>query len=317
MKKLFTLISMIILFTACGQNNRKKTKMKKSFDKIASAYKEVKHYDKEPKYYIESYQSGCYYEIYVNDFIVFKHYKNVGLANHAVCINSKILKSGPQKVTIKLYPLGKVDNKNFTTIDPSDSFRLKIFMRDQKKSYRSFKYEFLKEYHANIETSVPYFEETIVFNAEVPYKIEGWSNSQNLKEMDQELLEREVLAYYNDFAKVISEKNIEKWQNLILKREKEVAKSNFFKQEDSERISESLKSSLDSEYLEVLPIDNYNMIIYGDNHMVKLESKKFRKKSALITIEEKKYNGKPRKAYVFHGLTLHKPKGSNTLEIIR
>ena len=318
--KSFSSIILVLCFlfclTSCGQNTKNK-KMKNYFSKIGNLYSEVKHYNTEPEYFVEGYQSGCYYEIYVNDILVFKHYENVGLANHAVSINSKILKSGPQKITIKLFPLGEIDGENYTTIDPDDSFRLKIFSRDKQKPYKAFDYDFLQEHKVDIKTSVPYFEETITFNAEVPYTLEGWSNSQVLTEIDQDVLEQEVLLFYNKFSNTVSKKEKSVWENEIYNREKEIAFSRYFNEDDSKRIADDLSLSLQSEYLEVLPIENYNMVFYGNGRIVKLESKKFKKKSALISIEERDSNGQPRKAYIFHGLALHKPKGSNKLEIIR
>ena len=96
-------------------------------------------------------------------------------------INDDIMKSGTQKVTIQLFPLGEVDGKRYDTIDPDDSFRLKIYARDQNKKYEPFQYDYLFEHEVEITDSTPYFEETITFEAEVPYELEGWQNSQDLR----------------------------------------------------------------------------------------------------------------------------------------
>ena len=232
----------IILFgflglAACGQSKKSKKQMKnRPINRIFELHKGKLDYSSMPAFYIEGYQSGCFYEILVNDILVFKHYKNVGLSNHAVPINDNILKSGLQKVTIKLYPLGEIDGKNYTTIDPDDSFRLKIFSRDKKKPYEAFDYDFLFEHAVEIPSSVPYFEETITFNAEVPYELEGWSNSQNLKEMDQEQLEKEVLVFYEKYADVIYNQDEEAWVKLVEKREKEYFKAVYYNDKKSEEL---------------------------------------------------------------------------------
>ena len=235
-KNILTLISLSIIFTACGQTNKKTKKTMKNRP-IAQLYKNAEKLDyaSMPQYYIEGYQSGCYYELYVNGIMVFSHYQNVGLSNHAVPINDDILKSGPQEVTIKLFPLGEVDGQNFTTIDPDDSFRLKIFSRDKNKKYKAFKYETLTEHSVDIKTNVPYFEETIIFNAEVPYELEGWSNSQVLTDMDQEDLEKEVLIFYKNYADVIYNQDEEAWVEMIKNREQEYFKAVFYNLDSSNK----------------------------------------------------------------------------------
>ncbi|WP_062063032.1 hypothetical protein [Aquimarina longa] len=315
-KQIIAVICCFITLASCGQDHKKKN-MNNSFNKIANLYKEVEHYNIEPEYYIEGYQSGCFYEILVNDVLVFKHYENVGLMNHATPINSRILKSGSQKVTIKLFPLGKIDSKEYTTIDADDSFRLKIFKRDKKQPYEAGDYDIVKEHYATLTDGLPYYEETFTFEAEVPYELKGWSESQVLTEMDQKELEKEVLSYYKDFSKIISKKNSEIWQDKLINREKEIAQANYFKKEDTKEIAEEYLESIKTNFFEMLPIENYELVFYGDGKIVKLESKEHKKESALISIEERDYQGIARKAYIFHGLSLHKLKDSNKLEIIR
>ena len=307
----------LFCLTACGQN-----KQDVNTRPITQLYENEKQldYPSMPQYYLEGYQSGCYYELYINGILVFKHYENVGLSNHAVNINQNILQSGLQEVTIKLFPLGEIDGENYTTIDPDDSFRLKIFSRDKQKPYKAFDYDFLQEHKVDIKTSVPYFEETITFNVEVPYTLEGWSNSQVLTDMDQDVLEQEILAFYENYATIINTQDEKAWVELIETREKEYFKAVFYNDNNDEELKariEDFTVTFDSDFQEKFPLDNYEMLFSKDGKTVTLKSTEHRGRSPLnygieIIKNEQSYKYK-RNRYLF----LHKPKGSNKLEIIR
>ena len=306
-----------LFFSTCGQN-KKQMKNRPIPQMYANA--EKLDYKSMPNYYIEGYQSGCYFELYINGIMVFKHYRNVGLSNHAVNINQNILKSGPQQITIKLYPLGEIDGKNYNTIDPNDSFRLKIFSRDKNKPYKAFDYDFLKEHEVKIPTSVPYFEETITFNAEVPYELEGWSNSQNLKKMDQNVLEKEVLDFYKKYDDVIYNKDEQTWVDLIKNRELDYFRSVFYNDKKSEEYKERIDSFLeifDNDYKKRYPLDKYEILFSDNGKIVTLKSVQRKGKSAFSYGVEKNINGQLQTGRASRYLFLHKPKGSNKLEIIR
>ena len=320
LKNIFTLLSLSIIFVACGQTKKRKKTMKNRPITQLYANAEKLDYSSMPQYYIEGYQSGCYYELYVNGIMVFEHYKNVGLSNHAVPINDDILKSGPQQVTIKLFPLGEIDGKNYTTIDPDDSFRLKIFARDKNKPYKAFDYDFLKEHEVKIPTSVPYFEETITFNAEVPYELEGWSNSQNLKEMDEDTLEKEMLVFYENYANVINNQDEEVWVKLIEKREQEYFKAVLYNNKKSEELKERITSFLEpfnSEFKKRYPLDKHEILFSNDGKIVTFKSIENKGQSAFSYGIKVDIDGDLLEVRDSRFLFLHKPKGSNKLEIIR
>jgi hypothetical protein len=314
-------VAAIFLCKIYGQSK----KTSKHFKKIENIYKSVQHFDTEPEYYIEGHQSGCYYEIYVNDILVFKYYKNIGLANHATLINAKILKSGTQTVTVKLFPLGKVGGENYLTLDDDTRFELEIFKRDKTTPWEGLDYDVVKTYFAPTVTGEDtgafkhagalMYEETFTFEAKVPYELKGWSESQNLK--NQEGLEEEVLTFYKNFGRIMSGRNYDEWERLIYEKEKEIAFSKYANKDDMKRIYRTYYANVKTNILEVQEIKDYELTYYANGNIVCLESKKLRKESALITIQEREYKGKPRKAYVTPVLYLHKPKDSNKLEIIR
>ncbi|WP_148639420.1 hypothetical protein [Aquimarina longa] len=287
-------------------------------NKIYKLHEQKIEYTTMPQYFIEGYQSGCYYEIYVNGFIMFKHYKNVGLMNHAVPINDVILKSGSQKVTIKLFPLGKIDDKEYTTIDADDSFRLKIFKRDKKQPYEAGDYDVVKEHYATLTDGLPYYEETFTFEAEVPYELKGWSESQVLTEMDQDQLEKEILDVYKRYGNILKNHKEDEWVNLIYNIEKETNHSiNYFDKEKIKLRTDYFTNTFDNEDIEIKPLDKYKIVFSGDGKVVSLQSTERRGKSAFSFIENIDYQGERQKVRTSRFIYLHKPKGSNKLEIIR
>ncbi|WP_148639442.1 hypothetical protein [Aquimarina longa] len=310
------LLSVFVFCGSCAQDH-KNNNMKRPIERLYSNVESL-DYTTMPQYFIEGYQSGCFYEVYINDVLVFKHYKNVGLMNHAISINDMILQSGLQEVTIKLFPLGKIDDKEYTTIDANDSFRLKIFKRDKKQPYEAGDYDIVKEYYAPLTNGLPYYEETFTFEAEVPYQLKGWSESQVLTEMDQKELEQEILAFYKEYGQILENRDEEKWVNFVMKREKERVHSiDYFDKENINKRTTEYIHAFDNEILEVQPLDPYKMTFYGNGRLVTLRSLKKTGKSAFFTIEQDEDENGKYKVYQFYYLFLHKPKGSNKLEIIR
>ena len=313
---------------ACGQNKKKQMKNRP----IAQLYKKIKKlkYTSMPQYYIEGYQSGCFYEIYINDILAFEHYENVGLANHAVVINDLILKSGLQKVTIKLFPLGKIGNEEYPVLTSKARFDLAIFKRDKATPWEGLNYDVVKEYFAPTisgeshgafkNEGLPYFEETFTFDAEVPYELEGWNDSQNLKEIDQEVLEKEILNFYKEYADVIYNQDEEKWVKMNQKKELNYLKSVYYndvKSDEFEARIESFKEIFDSNFTKKYPLDKYEILFSNEGRVVTLKSIENKGKSAFSYGIKVNIDGELLEVEDSEYIYLHKPKGSNKLEIIR
>lgn len=316
---------------ACGQENTKQkgTMKKRPIERLYASLDSLK-YSSMPQYFIEGYQSGCFYEIYVNGILTFKHYENVGLSNHAVPINDVILKSGTQKVTVKLFPLGKIGDKEYTTLEDNARFRLKIFKRDKATPWEGLDYDVVKEYFAPTttgkdtgsfkHTGVPMYEETFTFEAEVPYELTGWSESQVLSEIDQDVLEKEILAFYDNYANIINNQNEEEWVQLVRNKELEYIKAVYYNDSKTEEIQGRIKEFIlpfDSKFKERFPLDEYEIVFGGNGKVVTLKSLVEPGESPFYYGVEEIKNGESYKYKDYRYLFLHKPKDSNQLEIIR
>ena len=91
-------------------------------DKLAS---NIKHYDYEPMYYLTYVQNVCYSEILVNDIPVNKNFQEIGDGG-TVPINNCIFKSGIQKVTFRLYPVGKNKDFDFPTLVDNTEMKIEV-----------------------------------------------------------------------------------------------------------------------------------------------------------------------------------------------
>ncbi|MBO0593976.1 hypothetical protein I2486_21460 [Cellulophaga sp. E16_2] len=319
----------IFTVLACGQNNKiSKNDIKNR--PIEKLYKDLKplNYNSMPQYYIESNQSGCFYEIWVNGILVLEHFENVGLMNNAIPINDDILKSGLQEITVKLFPLGEIDGINYPNLTKKTRFNLEVFKRDKTTPWEGLDYEIVTNYFAPTTSGeeagpfahpgVPTYEETFRFNAEVPYELNGWSNSQIIK--GQKGIEKEILNFYEEYSKVIQNQDEEKWVEMVKNRELEYFNSIYYNDKKDEEFKERISSfinTFDNEYLEKVPLDNYSISFSKNGKIVTLKSLDNPGASAFSYIEKIDYNGKRVKSRNFPYLFLHKPKGSNKLEIIR
>ncbi|MDO6519046.1 hypothetical protein [Zobellia uliginosa] len=328
-KKPLLALVFIAVFTllACGQNKKNNSDMKnRPINQLYNNAKPLK-YDSMPQYFIEAHQSGCFYEIWVNGILVFKHYQNTGLMNHAFPINNFISESGLQEVTIKLFPLGEIDGKEYPTLTERTRFTLEIFKRDKATPWEGLDYDVVHYYFAPTTTGeeagpfahadTPMYEETFTFNAEVPYKLKGWSDSQVIE--GQEGIEQEVLDFYEEYADVIQSQDEAKWVEMVKNRERDFLKAVYYNDKEEEgfkkRIAEYY-NIFDNEYLEKRRLDKYNLVFSSNGKIVTLKSTEREGFSAFSFILNKDRQGNRSKAISYRYIFLHKPKGSNKLEII-
>jgi hypothetical protein len=330
MKKITTILLIIVFYlTACSQQAEKNTKSNLIKDQemndtlitsknfVEKVAQKVKHYEREPIwfYYIVN---RSYYEIYTNDLPTQKYYGEGGLANR-IEFNKSILKTGKQKIRIRIFP----DDEN---AELSFYFRVKIgyYFKDKPRyddHIITKEIEFQKSDFKKTGENV--YETTYEFEAEVPYENKGWSEGQDLRKYDPKELEKAVLAFYQKMWDIYNDKSkIDAQFPLIYNREVESAQSQYFDKND---IEESLSFYLDPynlEYFAMQPIENYKMVYYGDGKMVVLEStsmdKRFR---GTIAIWAKiKFNGQETVRSYLPDLYLYLPQGKSLedgLEIIR
>lgn len=272
MNKIILYLIVLINISACAQDKNKKTENMNEITSqnfVDKVLENVKHYDKEPEYLLRI-GNNTMYEVLVNDIPVYKHYRETQLIS-PIEINYAILKSGSQKVTFRLYSF---DDNGFAD---NNGINLRILTRDKKDVDRvglgkaPEKLLLEREILVN-KKGEKYFEGEITFEAEVPYENIGWSEGQDLTKFDQKELENAVVAFYQKMWNIYNDESKKEEQfPLIVEREREIARSKYYSPKDLEEIlKENLLPYTNSTY-EMLPLENYKMVFYGDGKSVALE----------------------------------------------
>ncbi|MBP2617813.1 hypothetical protein [Chryseobacterium jejuense] len=181
-------------------------------EKVSS---QIKHYDKEPLYYFRINKQNCLVRAYINDVNIYDDYE---LSNVITPIEiSNILKSGPQKVTVKMYPVGDLINKDLgleneppaTILSDKAKVDISVVMMDNK-SKKGFDDEKIITTEVNPKGAAgkEFYEFSFTFNAEVPYEFEGWEKGQDLRKLNQELLRKKAVEFYQMVGKLYLNKDL-------------------------------------------------------------------------------------------------------------
>ncbi len=262
---------------------------------------------KNKEYYL-AFKYPVPFEILVNDVVVEKEMEN-GM-NGANNINQFILKNGAQKVKIKIFhPYASKGGK----LKPNDFKLLQAGIYISKNNSEEEMTIVKSLEFPDIDTPVPYFEYEWQFEAELPFILEGWKNSQNLKDMDESILEKEVLKKFTELRNSLDSGNSSKFLEEIKKCNQDFYKSNYFSKKEISDYESNLSDFYSSQSGNMLPIEGYKLRILGDGKAVTLEriDNKYMGECVLIAEDPKE------KLLYQNYVILHKPQNSDNFEIIR
>ena len=279
--------------------------------------KQVKHYPSEPQYVMHYFNGVCNFEIYINDFKVVKSFNNESFKT-SERINPFLLSKNNQ-LKIILYPKDSVNKLNLqagldlkvNSYENTDRFSI------EKQQSNLFIYQTPEDENGFFKyAGKEYFEQTVAFTLpDVPYKIEGWKDSQDLRNFDKKLLEQKVLQAYQMIQKSFKERDLDKIAQFSYNKMKDQAIAQYFDEEEVQEGWEELISIAGGDNLEFFPLENYELVFYGEGRLVGLKSKKkdkgFRGASALLC--KFKREGKWVGAELDY--LLHIPKGKTEFEI--
>jgi len=221
----------------------------------------------EPFYQLEIKTANCYIEVLVNDLPIFCNYENGGMAVDYP-INDAILKSGKQSLEVRI-----IAPKGETSISKYAHYEIKVFVKEANKeaSGRELVYTLpMSEDFRN--TPLPVIIHKNTFEAEVPYHNIGWSNSLDLKELDKNQLLQEIKTYLTKITSIYNGRKELEYEKLYNSRMEEHSKSFYLTQEEMSDYKDSTFLGL-PEKLESIDWDLYQMVFYGDNRLVSLQTK--------------------------------------------
>lgn len=288
--------------------------------------KMIKHFPKEPLYYVYMDHEQCFFEILVNDIPAFRYFQDGGIMS-PVLLNNFIAKSGKQKLTYRLYPHNEREQgEGFKELTPYTRFNLTLYSRDNADTLTSFDKQVKVLEHVNpkkedgktfIGAGLPYYEYTVEFNANVPYEQSpSLDAAVDLRTMDKKVLEEKAVEAYKYFGKLVGEKNKDQYFSLVFNSDMRQLQSEYY---TPEHLKENGKDDLfyfDTPSFKLEPLENYAMKIYGDGKLVCLEHRstdtRLRGRSSIWG----KYNAEEGGVRVrFLRILLYIPKGKDTFEI--
>lgn len=255
-KLFFSLL--MVCFYGCSQNKTKSIMQNPEITEkniINKLSEEIKRYDYEPKYYLSYEQNGCYSEILINDIPVNKNFTEIA-DGRTIVVNNCIFKSGIQKVTVKLYSIGKNKEFDFSTFIDETDMKIEITESDNKK--RDIKGKELVSYVTPITTfrnadgyertkfegsGKDYYEASFTFNATIPYKVEGFENARDLREWNKETLFKKLLLEYNEVKDIYQNKEYDNIARISFNNLKNQFVSEY---QNREYISEVWEMLMDS-----------------------------------------------------------------------
>ena len=331
---LYVLI-LIMAFQSCAQQKQENKTMstEQAHQMMEELYKKVQYQDQKIFYDLKVFNGACNYKIWVNDMPVYNMFKGAR-GELSFMVNGKILKSGKQTLKIKIYPFW--DRKNQKWEDYLSKYAgLDVEIREMEWDaqerkfdyYPIFSYQTPREGEESLqdnpreflfeegEEELPYYEETVTFEAKVPYNLTGWSKSVDLSKENQEELYKEVEAYYLELIKNFEDKDVSTITKKYFKKEKEVVQALFLNQKDTkERWDEDFLSKIIHPTAVVDKLDNNLYLdLYGNGKVISLLKNPAGTRPLVI----ERVNEQGKKKYLTLDLYLHRPDPEGPLEIIR
>ncbi len=321
------------LTLGCAQEEQRMTTAQ-AHQKMEDLYKTVQFNTKADQilYSLKVFNGVCNYKIWVNDMPVFNMYEGAR-GELSFSINGKILKSGAQELKVRIYPYWNREAQKWEDhLHKYAGLDVDIEEMDWNESTRKWEFTPVLSYQTPREgdeslqekprgflfeegkEDLPYYEETLTFQASVPYHLKGWSESVNLKQENQDALFKEVEAYYLELIKNFEEQDIPAIAQKYYTKEKEIAQALFLKKKESKSrwhedfLSRAAHSTAKGDDLK----DPY-LSFSGNGRVISLLSRPGGTK-ALQMIRDKE-NGK--KGYATVEVYLHRPKPGTPLEMIR
>src|SRR6187402_2419182 len=190
-----------IVLPSCGQNNSKlnKEKIRNEWENI---YKQVKAYKYNPIIILDFSAYNCTYQILINDVPALTSTEEGNINGSQFPVSDLILKSGPQSITIRVYPAMKGDYESEPFLTAKSGMTVKVKMGDySNQDPEIFKTLYTFETPDFKQSNLPYAEYKGTFEAEVPYTLKGWSNGVLLAKEDKGKLLKEALAVFEQYRK--------------------------------------------------------------------------------------------------------------------
>jgi len=258
---LLILLFNYLLINSCAQNV--------NFEKMEEIKKEMgKTFNPNvnKNYYALSLSSnGCNFEILVNDVPVHRYFEMGGVTG-MYPINPWILKSGEQRIKVKLYPVKGHEDKGVNGERPL-LLTLK-YIESPEHGLHDF-IELLSDFIPQIEPGIPYFEYETTFYAQVPYELEEVENCIDLRDIPD--IKERMIRKYTEYGDMIINNDFQQLSDVLARKNARVSFSLYSTTAgmagEMDEMFEKMKK-----YDRISPMDNYIVRFYGDGRLAILEN---------------------------------------------
>lgn len=318
----FILVAISCFSYSCSQNKNEKkdyiSQAKTENNMTSQIAQQVNSFATRPYYSVDfdNGDSGCQFEILVNDVPVAKKIGIKGAMTSSAPINSCILQSGKQKLTVKLYP--NVGKDMITTSDKKASpFNLSVTYRKDAWNHNDISEVTVFQLPAIIlpESGLPYFEKEFEFDAEVPYRFEGWQTSKDLTKVSD--IKQKVMNKFEEIKKLLEAKNFAAFAKMKNKKDIEMNTSFYLKPDEVAEGEAFEREAFTEKNAEVQPFTNAKVVFYGQGRLVTLENTDDKGSALRTKIKHISADGKAKEEVIKFPILFHIPKNSDELEIIR
>ncbi|MGU3376043.1 hypothetical protein [Chryseobacterium sp. M5A1_1a] len=284
MKKLILSTIIITSFMACSQN-KKETMQNPNINAgniVEEITKQVKHYPSEKIYKIRHDHDLCYYEVFLNDIPVFRNFDDN--VPDAFEINNSVFKTGKQKITYKMYPLGNNAEGNFSTL--TEDTKLKLILKSYDLKNSGAQDIVYSEHNAsNTEEKVTenyskfkfagagktYYEGSFDVNIDVPYQLNpAFEKAQDLRKMNVKELEAKVVKEYQKIREVYLNKEKDQIAKLTYDRLRDDLVADYASSDKVKAAWNQLDEVIIKGDVDISPIKNYKMQFFADGRLVAL-----------------------------------------------
>jgi hypothetical protein len=235
-------------------------------------------------------------------------------------INPYLLGNGKHKIRLRILPaLGK-DLIDLDGYELSHYELVKVIKNDKGRGL-IFNEEIMKFPLPPMITPLPFVElEWEIEINDLPYELEGWSNSKIFKKEDSLRIKKQVVAYYEELRKIMDDGNSDEWELRIRKEREEIWTCTYELNANIRNNWKLLKQDVIKNYKgNMLPLEEYELYFYANGKVLSLERKR--------TEEFEGYdaNIKGWSPLIYNndgavyniGIMIHLPENSGTFEIIR
>ena len=243
--KIYLLLTCLLLCLGCHSQNSVSLNSTPLKIKKAASYATL-----QPYYQVDFSAAFCLFEIRVNDVLVFT-LNLEGQTSTSIPINSGILQSGKQQITIKVLPIA-----GQKVLHPNAQFSYNIKVFDAANNL-NFKEQLPGEYA--VEKVDPakkksFLTHTATFNAEVPYTVLAYQTAMDLGSVAG--LKDKLQGAYQQLADLIVKGDSEQIKKLIANRESLAAVTMYLSKEESDDRLTRMLGNLKSGYkLEPIPVN--------------------------------------------------------------